>query len=72
MWWNYGHDAYYAQVLEWELGHRSGITDPRDDIVGGVSLNAERPAAVRWVAAWIGCLSVFSLFLGLASLWLLQ
>ena len=71
MWWYYGHDAYYEQVLEYELGYAGCGTSP-DHEDAGRPRQSNEPIPLRWVTAWIGGLSIISLLLGLASCSLLQ
>jgi hypothetical protein len=70
MWWYYGQDAYYEQVLEHELGYLRRSGDTRRDSLGEHHAAAETPIPLWWVSAWIGGLAVISLGLGLASQWL--
>ena len=64
MWWYYGHDAYYEQILEHELGYS------RRDDRGERRSAPETPIPLWWLSAWIGGLSIISIGLGLASHWL--
>jgi hypothetical protein len=71
--WYHGYDAYYEQqALEYELGYPGRSGETLYDSTGKRRPASERPIPLRWVAAWIGGLSVISLGLGLASQWLLQ
>jgi hypothetical protein len=72
MWWYYGHDAYYEQVLEYELSQLRGDGDAGADSSDSQRPDADWPIPLPWVAAWLGGLSVISLTLGLAAHWLLH
>ena len=72
MWWYYGHDAYYEQVLEYELGYPNRSLETGYNRAGSRLPSPERPVPLRWIAAWIAGLFLVSLTLGLASQWLLQ
>jgi hypothetical protein len=72
MWWYHSYDAYYEQqALEYELGHLSRSRDSGCSNADSHHSASERLIPLRWLAAWIGGLSVISLALGLASQWFL-
>ncbi len=70
MWYHYYDARTELELLEYELGYRTGETpvesvDKRD-------LRSKPPFAVWQATAWIGGLWMISLGLGLASQWLAQ